>query len=318
MTRSNSVRRFAVLALAAIGFACTANVSAQNVRIPGTNVTIEPPPGFAAARTARTLEHAENGSSIRFQEMSPAAYPDLAEIFSSPRTASQRFRGDNIRIMRIEPVDVNGKQVPLAIGDQTTGRRTVTKYMALVGDPADDANIVLVTFDVTDPRALTRNDVEAAIRSITLGRQPTLDDKLARAPFTFEEAAPYRIQDVMPNGSVMLRAPAEAGATGQPPMILIERANTPAAPGETAEFAETLLRSAVRTASFEITERATVPFAGGDGLYLIATAGEMGVLQFVRVLAGGRYILLAAIGEKDALFATRAAVEEIASSLELK
>src|SRR5690606_19715038 len=108
------------------------------------------------------------------------------------------------------------------------------------------------------------------------------------------------------------------GAAGQPPTMLIERANTTSAPGETAQFAETLLRNALRANSFDVTERATVPFAGGDGLFLVATAGDMAVLQYVRVLAGGRYILLAAWGGKDALFATRSGVEAIAGSLELK
>src|SRR5690606_15527109 len=115
-----------------------------------------------------TLEHA-HGSTISFQELPPQAYTDLAEVFSSPRTASQRFRNENTRIVRIEPVDVAGKQVPLAIGDQSVGRRTLTKYLALIGEPTQDPNLVVVTFTLTDPRVLSRNDVEAAIRSVSFG-----------------------------------------------------------------------------------------------------------------------------------------------------
>ena len=318
MNMSSSARRAAALALAAVGLFCAAAASAQSVRVPGTNVSIDPPEGFAVTRTARTLEHAQSGSSINFQEMSPAAYPDLAEVFSSPRTASQRFRGDNIRIMRIEPITVNDKQVPRAIGDQTVGRRTVTKYMALLGDPTDGSNTLLVTFNLTDPRMLSHNDVEAAIRSITPGRVPTLEDRLQRLPFTFKESEPYRASEVVPTG-VMLRAPVAPEATGEPLMILIERANTTAAPADTAEFAESLLRNSFRgVAGFEIVERATVQFAGDDGSYMIATVGELAIMQFMRVLSGGRYLLLAARGDKNALLATRAAVEEIASSVELK
>jgi hypothetical protein len=225
--------------------------------------------------------------------------------------------------MRIDPINVNGKQVPLAIGDQPAGRRTLTKYIALLGSPDNNTNTLVVTFDVADPASLSRRDVEATIRSITLGQLATLDDRLARVPYTFREVAPFRVVDILGNSVVRLAIPdgassPEATASGPPPVIAIERAGTSSTPAETAQFAEAVLRGATRVAEFEIVERATVPFAGGDGLYLTATANQLGILQFLRVLPGGRYIALVAYGEKDAVFAQTAAVEEIAGSLELK
>jgi hypothetical protein len=300
-----------------LGVAFSLAAFAQNVRIPGTSVTIAPPPGFSVSRSFAGLEHAENGSKVSFREMPVTAYSGLAEIFSSPRTASQTYRSENTRIMRIDQLDVNGKRVPLAIGDQAAGRRTVTKYMALLGGGEDNTNTLLVTFDVTDPATLSRRDVEATIRSITLGRLATVDDKLATLPYTFAAVPPFRVVDVLPNGTAMLTSYEGSDPTGMLPRAAIERGSAGVSPAETAQLAETLLRDGAR-GTVEILERSTVPFVGGDGQYLSATVGDGAVRQFVRVLPGGRYVRLVAFGGTTALDEVQPAIEQLAASVQLK
>jgi hypothetical protein len=65
-------------------------------------------------------------------------------------------------------------------------------------------------------------------------------------------------------------------------------------------------------------EQAAAEFAGGPGYRIAATAGALSIVQFVRVLPGGRYIRFAARGGTEPLDAARDALAEIAGSVALK
>src|SRR5690606_39047791 len=89
---------------------------AQLIRVPRTSVTLTAPEGFKPAREFAGLENAETGATIRITELAPDAYANLVEAFSSPKTASDRFASQGIRITRIEQLAVDGMQAPFAIG----------------------------------------------------------------------------------------------------------------------------------------------------------------------------------------------------------
>jgi hypothetical protein len=135
----------------AVGAAVTAYVlmgaasaqESQRLAINGTSVTLTPPPGFTASRSARGIENTATSSSISVSETSAQAYAELAERFSSAKAMSDGYADQKIVVRSVRRID--GK-FPFAVGRQTANGKDVTKYFALVqGDKT-----VLLTFTIGD------------------------------------------------------------------------------------------------------------------------------------------------------------------------
>jgi len=276
---------FAVLlTAAAVGLASPAEAQ-QLVRIPNTSVSIVPPAGFRIARDFAGMQSA-NRSVIRITEYPPDSYSDLASAFTSPKTASQRFAEQGVRFTRIDQITIGDVQAPLAIGGQedVNGRETV-KYMTVLGGEQRRQMTVWVVFEVTDGSTLRRSDVEAAMQSIVIDRQPTAQEKLAKLPFKFRAVAPFQAAQAGDNG-VWLALGGVMDRSGAAPTIIIERSPTSATPAEVAQLDEKLVRDLSGFAQAEISEQASTPFAGGRGHKLKAVAGERTVVQYIEVSGG--------------------------------
>ena len=304
--------RLLTLALLA-GVALPVSVQAQLVRIPGTTVALAAPAGFRIARAFPGLEDPTAGSTIMVAEYPPENYAEVASVFSSPKTASTRYASEGVRITRIEPIAVGNGQVPLAIGSQEKNGKELTKYITVLG--GGEANAVLVTFNLSAAKPLSRSDVEAVVRSIKLARLPTLDEKVAQLSFEFKAVAPFRVSDVPDRSTVSLATFDGTDATGLKPVAAIRRLSTTALPTESAKMAEQVLR--MMAANAQIKERMPVAFAGGQGYYLTAVADDRTIMQFLRVLPGGTMIQLVAVGDTMAMADVTEAVKEIAASVDL-
>ena len=92
-----------------------------------------------------------------------------------------------------------------ASGTQSTNGREIVKYLALLkGDKT-----VLVAFNIAD-RGFSEADAEAVLRSVEIAPAPTLEERLAGMPFTFEAIEPFRVTNVIPRSTVTL------GLAGRP------------------------------------------------------------------------------------------------------
>jgi hypothetical protein len=287
---------------------------AQTVRIPRTNVAMTAPPGFKVAREFTGLEDPETGATIRITELAPEAYADLAAALSSPKTASDRYASQGIRITRIEPLAVGDTQAPLAIGGAEVKNQPVAKYMTVLGGASVGARTVWVVVDVPATSTLRRADVEAALQSIKITRLPTLAEKLARLAFRFEPHAPFQITDASAT-SALLTLTGKPVTANNEPLVLIERAGTTAIPSETAKLNEQILRRQPSFGSAQITEQGNIEFVGGEAHYLVATSGPLTAYQIVRIVPGGRYFRLYSIAEASAAPALRDALNAIAASV---
>ena len=301
-------------AVSSLGVALPAR--AQSVTVPGTLVTLAAPPGFRFASKFRGLENPRTGSTITIAEFPPDRYPELAAAFESPRTAAERFDAGGVRIRRVEQISVDSGQIPVAIGGQETRNKEVATYIALFGGQPDK-KAVLVTLSIADSSEIGRSGVESILRSVKLGHIATVDEKLAQLSFKFKAAPPFRTADVLSGGVAILASFEGRDPSGEKPVVLIGRAPTSATPAETAQTAERILRGTAGLADAAITEQGSVPFAGGQGQYIVAVAGQRTIVQFLRVLPGGTYLRLMARGETSAVEDVRPAVKEIADSVEL-
>jgi len=308
--------RILACALASLGVA--AGAGAQLVRIPGTLVALVPPQGFKVAQTFRGFENVRAGSSITIEELPANMYPELNAAFSSPKSVSTKFADQGVRITRIEPLALDGGQVPLAIGGQAFNGREFTKYIALMGGPRAGTSTVLISFNLAGATPLSRDEVEAVLRSVTIGRLLTLDEKLSQVPFTFSAVAPFRVVDAMPGTAAILSTAEVVDPAGRKPMVVIGKVGTGASPAEVGQTNERELRSVPGFKDAPIAEQKTVQFAGGQGHFISAEADGKTVLQFLRVLPGGSEVRLLATGESAAIEDARAAITEIARSVELR
>jgi hypothetical protein len=286
----------------------------QTARIPGTSVTMAVPSGFRLARGVGVLEDAA-GSSIVIAEMPPDAYAQLAATFASPRTASNGFAAQGIKIMRIAQVAVDGGQIPLAIGDQQQNSQQFRKYITVMG--GGGANAVLITFSLARGSSLQQSDVEAALKSVRITPVVTLEQKLAQLRFTFEAVPPFHTEDVLAGTTALLTTYDGTDPSGMKPVLMINRAPADARPQDTPQFAERTLRNMSGFADAELTEQNTVTFAGDEGYFIAAVGNGRTMLQFVRVFSNGTYVRVVARGETSAMEEARSAVMEIADSVEV-
>jgi hypothetical protein len=251
-------------------------------------------------------------------ELPPDSYKEATAVFSSPKTASSRYAEQGIRFTRIEQLTIGDAQVPLAIGGKAENGREVRKYIAVMGGAQRNEKTTLITFSITGADSVGQSDVETVLRSVALGRVATLDEKLARVTFKFEAVPPFHTSDVIDGGAtVMLATFVGDDPSATKPIVAITRGATSSTAAEMAQLAERFIHSMPEFKDARVSEQKPTPFADGDGYFMAATAGELGIQQFIRVLPGGRFVRLFARGEPSALEEVRDAVFAIASSVEL-
>lgn len=285
---------------------------AQLVQIPNTSVTLAAPQGFRIARNFPGLENTMTGSMIQIAEYPPDMYAELASVFASPKTASTRYANEGVRFTRIEPVSLDHGSVPLAIGQQAKNGKEFQKYVTVFG--GGDSNAVLVTFTIGTGQSMGRSDVDAVVRSIKVKRLATLEETLAQLSFAFKAPPPLRFQAAPDPFTARLATFDGNDSTGLKPIVVITRVGTSALPSESAKTAEQSLKG--MAANAVIKERATLPFAGGQAAFISANVDKRTVFLFLRVLPGGTYLQLLAVGETMAMADVRDAVKELAASVD--
>lgn len=297
----------AVLALAPAG-------AQERIALRGTSVTLTAPAGFTPTRDGKGLEDPATGSSITVAERPAEAYADLAARFSSPKSLSDGYAGQGVTIRSVRTIAVGDDSVPFAVGRQASKALTpeLAKYLALLkGDKT-----VLVTFTIGD-RAFTEQDAEAVVRSISLAREPTVEEQLATLPFELRVVAPFRVTNVRARSTVTLALEAPGPQGSAEPQIVIGRGSASAGPGEEPQVAVDLVKSTSGLRDAAIARAEATPFAGGNGFIVEAAVGDRKITQYLRILPGGSYLRFLARGPAAAMDEHAAAIEEIARSVEM-
>ena len=310
------MRLVPILACVGLALGLASSASAQLVSVPGTLVALAPPKGFTLARTFSGFENGRGGSSITVEEMQPNAAADIVAAFSSPKAVTTRFSSQGVRITRIDRVALESGDAPLAVGEQSFKGSEFVKYMTLLGG-RDGKNTVLITFNLSAATPLRQSDVEAVVRSVTIGRAPSLADKLVHMPFTFEAAPPFHTADAMPGTAVILATLDGVDPQGKKPLIVIGKVPTSASPAENEQVNEREMRSVPGFREAPVTERRNTPFAGGTGNFISAAVNGRTVMQFVRVLPGGSLMRMLVTGDTPTIEGARQAILDIASSVQL-
>ena len=302
-------RRLIWAVAAAGGLAVTLLTSAQErVAIAGTSVTLTAPAGFTRARSG--IENKATGSAITISEASAAAYPELAERFSSAKNLTAGYAAQGTTIRGVRRIRVGDADVPFATGRQSKDGMDFTRYFALL----KGEKTVLVSFTIGD-RAFTEADAEAVVRSVELTPGPTLEQQLADLSFSFRLVEPFSVDEVIPRQAVTLEIAGGEGGSNDPLVIVIGSGRSQALMGDEGRVAMELL---TRTGGFRdvlISSQGPVPFAGGDGYVITGVVENRTVVQYLRIIAGGTYLRFLARGETSAMQGAEAVITEIAQSV---
>lgn len=285
------------------------SAAAEAVAVRGTTVALEPPPGFTNATNFAGFEHAESGSSIMVTELPKEAYERIAAAFATRDEAARQFATQGVVVTDRAVVEVDGKDVVVLTGTQEVLDMRADKYIVLVrGDKT-----VLLTFNGIDGQ-ITAAAARAAIESLRLGAEPSMEEKLANLTFTVEVVAPFRIVDVLAGSSMMLST-GDLPARGARPIVVIASSLGGADSGDLAMLSERMLRETRGYSEAVITSAAPAPFAGALGFRIEADSGTNHVVHFLLVLPSGRYIRMIARGEAAQLLPLMESIEALARSV---
>jgi hypothetical protein len=275
------------------------------VPIPGTSVSLTPPPGFSVTR--RGLDNGA-GSTITIGERAAAAHAGLVGTFTSAKNLSDAYAEQGVKVRGVRQIATPNGTVPFAVGTQSEQGRELVKYFALLkGDKT-----VLVTFNIAD-RNFTEAAAEALVRSIAIAPAPTLNERLEQLSFTFGAVEPFEITQVAGRNTVTLESGGDDA--GGNVVIVIGRGQSQAAMGDEARVAVDILKGTSGFRDAAITEQGPAPFAGGSGYVVKAAVADRTVVQYVRIVPGGAYLRFLARGETGALEGAAAAIAEIADSV---
>jgi hypothetical protein len=282
---------------------------AEPIALPGTTVTLEPPSGFTIAMSFAGFEDG-SGSSIMITELPKEAHPQLARAFATAEDAARNLATQGVVVASRSTLVANGIDVVVLTGSQQALGVTADKYIAL----ALGEKTVLVTVNAVhgSPSA---DAALAAIASLTLGQEPTLEEKLANLTFAVELVQPFRIVDVLAGSSMMLTAGGGAPDGAARPIIVIASSLGRVEGGDPATLAERILRETRGFDDAVIVSAAPAPFAGGLGFRIEADSGELHVVQYLTVLPSGRSLRLVARGERAALEPLSEALDALARSV---
>ncbi|MDR6869173.1 hypothetical protein J2Y55_000166 [Bosea sp. BE125] len=310
----------ALLTAFAVGFGACPNAVAQDRQaIAGTSVSLVAPKGFTPATGFAGLANQATQASVLIMEMPAVAHPQLVPLFSDMATAKTNFAKQNIAIASIDEVaTTGGDKAPVISGTQTAGGARLDKWIGLF----KGEKTVMVTVQAPKAAALGHATVLALMSSVSLGKEPTLAERLAALPFTLTPAEPFRVIDTIAGSGVLMTAgELNTDPAGKQPLLIVAyQLSVPAAASTLEATAEATLRQTRDYRTAKITARERIRFAGTDGLLLSGTFDHANgtTKRFVQYMAfdpKGRFVRMIASADDASFEKLQPTIAAIAGSV---
>lgn len=313
MTNRRALGGAAIALLALIGLPAMAQ---ERLAIPGTTVSLVPMKGFTAATGFAGLQNPQTKASVLVAELPAEAHPALSTLFGSLDSAKANFAKQNVIVEAREEIDTAAGTVPLLSGSQAFGGVTFDKWMALF----KGTKTVMITVQSPDSADLDDDDVEAMLKTVTLGAEPSTADKLGSLPFQVTPGEPFRIVDTFGGSSVLMTSgPLNADPSGKQPMIIVAAQLSGPQGAKAEQLSEAMLKQTRGFADAQVTTREAKRFAGEDGYLLAGTAtGGKRFEHYLAVGPDGRFVRLIATAEAGQYDGLKPAIDKIASSIAFK
>jgi len=314
---AHAALRLAMAGLLAAGFAASAQAQ-ERTAISGTTVSLAPLKGFVPSSKFAGLEHAEAKASVLVVEMPPEAHAQLQALFGDAATAKTNFAKQNITIDDAEDIETSGGKGRILTGQQNVGGTTFDKWIVLL----KGTKTVMITVQAPEDSDLDGDDIVAMLKSVSLGAEPTLDEKLAALPFRVRATEPFRVVDTFGGlGVLMTSGPLNVDPKGAQPMLIVSyQTGGQVSAGQLAAVAEKLLQTTRGFEKAEIAKRDTVAFAGDTGGVMLSGTTSEGstskrFAQYIGLGPDGRFVRMI-VSADDATFPSlEPAIKTIADSI---
>lgn len=293
--------------------------SAQDrTAISGTTVSLAPLKGFAPSSKFAGLENVEAKASVLVVELPAEAHPQLSALFGNAEAAKANFAKQNIVIDEAEDIETAGGKGRILTGQQNVAGTTFDKWIVLL----KGAKTVMITVQAPEDSDLDGDDVVAMLKSVSLGAEPTLDQKLAALPFRVRATEPFRVVDTFGGlGVLMTSGPLNVDPKGAQPMLIVSyQTGGQVAAGQLAAVGEKLLQTTRGFEKAEIAKRETVSFAGdANGAMLSGKTTDGSVTkrfaQYIGLGSDGRFVRMIVSADEGTFPSLEPAIKAIADSV---
>lgn len=262
---------------------------AQAVRVAGTSVVMEPPPGFAAATRYPGFERADVQCSIMVTEV-PGPFTELARGMTASNLAT---RGMTL-ISTTKPV-VDGRQVLLIKVSQQAPGGTVLKWMVVAGTVT--SSVMIVGTFPSEHDASVGDAVRTSLLSARWNAAAAPPDPFEGLPFRIASTPVLKVAGRMSNLLLL----SESGQMTQkdPNAALFAIGSSVAAVdlGDLKAFSHQRARQTKQIAAVRVLEEGTTTIDGIAGYEIVAEAKDaasgrgVSLYQVVLPVADG-YVLM--------------------------
>ena len=301
----------------AAGLTVTARAQ-DRTAISGTTVSLAPLKGFVPSAKFAGLEHAEAKASVLVVEMPPEAHAQLQALFGNAEAAKANFAKQNIVIDEAEDIETAGGKGRILTGQQNVAGTTFDKWIVLL----KGAKTVMITVQAPEDSDLDGDEVVTMLKSVSLGAEPTLDQKLAALPFRVRASEPFRVVDTFGGlGVLMTSGPLNVDPKGSQPMLIVSyQTGGQVAAGQLSAVAEKLLQTTRGFEKAEIAKRETITFAGSrDGVLLSGKTAEGSTgkrfAQYIGLGPDGRFVRLIVSADEATYPSLEPAIKAVADSI---
>lgn len=306
------------LALGLMVAATTPALAQKAQPVPGTSVSLVAPQGFEQASGFAGLMNKQSQASVLVVEMPAEAHAQVATLFSSLDVAKTNFARQNVEVQKIEQVDTAGGQVPLVSGKQTVGAARLDKWVSLF----KGAKTVMITVQAPESAKLQSDEVRKLMASVSLGREPTIQEKLSSLPFAIQPAEPFRVVDTIGGAGVLMTVGDKNTdpTASQPVMITAYQMSAPVSAEQLETISDALLKQTNELQNATVKEKRRVPFAGQNGVLTTGTfkhsnGSDKAFSQYIAVGPDGKFVRLIAMADQSQMSKLQPAIEKTAGSV---
>ncbi|WP_285311642.1 hypothetical protein [Stenotrophomonas maltophilia] len=127
LTHFRSLVRAALLLLQALLLAGCSQASQPSMAVPGSVVSLSPPPGFAPAPNFSGFVSDDGRASILVAELPSEASSTVSGLFVDEPAARRRFASQGVQVDHLESLSVERRTIPVVIGQPGRARLHLRK-----------------------------------------------------------------------------------------------------------------------------------------------------------------------------------------------
>ena len=180
--------------------------------VPGTQVALPPPAGFALSQRFAGFENPNTGASILIVEMPAEAFAQLVEGLT-PEGLAERGVTESAR----SEETIGGLPALLISGTQAAGGLLLEKRLLILGGDVTALLTATIPPDAATPERMA--EIEASLRGARL--TGALSDPRVALPFAFDEVAGFRFDRALGGSGALLVEEQPVEGAGRPAVFII-------------------------------------------------------------------------------------------------